>query len=422
MADFDSEMQRALELSAQEHMATQTTVVLDSMLATPRHDLGMPCSQHWRSPHAPATGVVMQLDTLNQFAQHWAPVIHEFKAPSSICGYMAIANAMILQKTMPAGDSWSKNTLKEMLQLLRDPAVVEPIVREAMHSIAADRKAWLTSHASDFPSEMDRKRYLSAWVANYEISDFFQAQASIGQLNGAPIHFARYNQWPMFAEATGEERVRLLEEQQFGGCVDNYGAVKLQADDSMFLVESFTPSRRLDRPEDFLKAWRADQKSPETRAIFVADLNGHFVTCVAIELEWQPALLVFNTTNTIYSNNATCAFIFDLIFPPNPLRAELALQNHPAHEHPLFAQSSASATCDFCNSLSTAYRCSQGCDWDLCADCFKKDGVPSDMHSRPTASFPISQITAMGFSESQAHKALAASGGNVEHALELLLG
>lgn len=389
MADFDEEMQRALELSAQEHMATCTTLVLDSETQSSRCDMGSPCQQHWKLPARPQDGVIIQVDTVNQFAQHWAPLIREFSSPSSTCGYMAMANALALQNAVPPGSSWSQAQYHELLQVLRDPSVLDPFMREGMEFVAASRSAWIANHPADFKSEASRSNYLTAWVANYEISDFLRLKATPAAPDSVPVHFVRYNQWPQYSTATHEERARMVEEKRFGGSADSAGQASYGPNDALFVVESFTPQRVLQRPEEFVQRWSGGHcagkatntqaaslpvvshviakdltnaahlngksgiilmfdkdkgryevdfgeeqgrkmlkpgnvditKAPAAPIIFVADLNGHFVTCVAVHLQTtggdvKPALVVINTTGTRYLDNPTCSLIFDLVYPP----------------------------------------------------------------------------------------------------------
>mmetsp|Transcript_42447 Transcript_42447/g.132009 ORF Transcript_42447/g.132009 Transcript_42447/m.132009 type:complete len:398 (-) Transcript_42447:66-1259(-) len=394
MSDFDEEMQRALELSAQMHMATCTNLVLEGELEVRRGELSAPCSQHWRGPCSARGGLLLQADTLNQFAQHWAPLIREFDTPSATCGYMAVANLLVLQRSAPTGGTWTRGQLDELLRALRAPDTLQPIVREVMAFVAGSRADWMAKHPADFPTPFSRKKYSSAWVANYEISDFLQREASRGALRPAlPLFFARYNQWPQRSEATHEELVRLAEERPFGGSSDAAGRVQLAWGDALFVVESFLPERRLSRPEEFLQAWDPGERPPHVPGLFLADLNGHFVACAAVHLETvggaaEPAVVVFNTTGTRYLDNPTCAFIFDLAHPPLPEPAPSeSLQGHPAHEHPLHALPS---------------EIGQG-----------GDAVPS-----LTA---VAQIVDMGFAEGRAQEALSAAGGDVAQALELLL-
>merc|ERR1711988_1979969 len=104
----------------------------------------------------------------------------------------------------------------------------------------------------------------------------------------------------------------MMEERCFGGSTDSSGHVQYGPGDAAFLVESFVPDRRLQRPEEFLQNWSGSQKPPAAPAIFVADLNGHFVTAVAVHLEStsgeaKPVLIVINTTGTRYLDNPTCS-------------------------------------------------------------------------------------------------------------------
>lgn len=428
MAAFDEEMQRALELSAQEHMATCTELVLDSKVQMPRREMSAPCAQHWRPPCRPQDGIMLQVDTVNQFAQHWAPLIREFSAPSATCGYMVIANALALQGLLPGGASWSQQQLRELLRTLRDPKVLEPFLREAMDFVSSSRAAWIKNHAADFRAGAERRKYMSAWVANYEISDLLRSKAAQGSLSRFPVRFVRCNQWPEYGTATHEERERLLEEQCFGGFADSNGCAQYGLGDSMFLVESFVPERRLQRPEDFLLTWTEDEKPPEVPGVFILDLNGHFVTCLAVHLQTEdgavkPSLIVINTTGSRYLDNVTCSFTFDLVYPPEV--AELASvegQKHPKHEHPLTARSSATALCDVCGSLGTAYRCAAGCDWDICTRCLGA-GFGTTCASIPSADpSAVAQLVAMGFPESTVREALLATTGNLDRALELLIG
>lgn len=97
-----------------------------------------------------------------------------------------------------------------------------------------------------------RKNYIQAWVANYEISDYFIE-------NKRDIHFARFNQSSEYKVATFEERDRLVEEFGMGVDVnvDTFDLVfisNLQLEslvediderNSLFLWEYFSPDRNL---------------------------------------------------------------------------------------------------------------------------------------------------------------------------------
>eukprot|EP00929_Paragymnodinium_shiwhaense_P075982 TRINITY_DN38959_c0_g1_i1.p1 TRINITY_DN38959_c0_g1~~TRINITY_DN38959_c0_g1_i1.p1 ORF type:complete len:316 (-),score=37.21 TRINITY_DN38959_c0_g1_i1:467-1321(-) len=250
--DFDAELQRALEESAKLHMATCTTLRLDLEIKVPRSDLERPCSQHWKGDWQHQNGDLIQLDTLNQFAAHWAPLIEEFQTATATCGYMVMAHCVMLRQCLRGAGPLSRGKLEDIVEALRKPEAVEPVLREAMAFVSARRRAWIESHARDFPSEAERNRYMTAWVANYEISDFLRQRAEEDPTDTPCQLFARYNQWPERKVATQEEHVRLLEEERFGGCTDEKGHVTYGPDDAMFIVETIRPSRALQTPQEFL--------------------------------------------------------------------------------------------------------------------------------------------------------------------------
>lgn len=416
----DEEMQRALELSAQQHMATCTTLAFDGETRHARRDLGAPCRQHWPGPWQARQGVVIQADTLNQFSHHWAPIIRETGAPSSICGYMAVANALALRRLMPSSGVWTRGQLDKLLQQLRTLEAMEAEVCSAMRFIAERRAAWIADHEDVFKTEMDRRKYLSAWVANFEISDFLTGPGSL--LESPSVFFARYNQWPERPVATHEEWARLAEEERFGGQQGAAGGATQYAEgDSVFILERFAPERRLHSPAEFLDSWAIESRPPSVPAIFVTDLNGHFVACVAVHMREVgenevPAVIVFNTTGTRYLDRPTCAFVFDLTYAPEPSASEDGILC-ALHPHALRPCASATNSCDICNSIGTAHRCGAGCDWDLCARCFSDNAGDQP----PADEAAIASITSMGFSESEARRAIAQTGGSVELALEVLL-
>ena len=246
----DAELQRALELSAKEHAAQVSRDVLRTEFRVRRTDLPPPCAHHWPRQRVPQEGLLLQVDTLNQFGPWAKPLIKEFETPSAICGYMAMANAVLLRRLLPRGGGWSLASLQSAWERLRDAEAVRPVVREAMEFVARSRRAWVQSHPRDFRTARARADYMTAWVANYEISDFFRARATAGA--GDPgLYFARFNQWPEVSDATHEELQRLREEKRFGGVADPFGKITYGPDDAVYFVERFVPERRLEAPAEF---------------------------------------------------------------------------------------------------------------------------------------------------------------------------
>ena len=93
-----------------------------------------------------------------------------------------------------------------------------------MKQIHSRRTSYIQDHASSFDAKGARQKYLSAWYANYELSDVLRDYCAQQRAMGVPddlldqILFLRENQWPAYADAEHEERERLPEEQCFGGC------------------------------------------------------------------------------------------------------------------------------------------------------------------------------------------------------------
>jgi len=205
-------------------------------------------------------------------------------------------------------------------------------VENVIKYISEARGGYISRNKGSFKNKKIIDRYRSDWVANYEISDYLRQQVMCES-----VHFVRYNQWPERNGATYEEKERLVEEKVFGGkvCGDKV-SVSLEEGASRFIVESFHPSRRLYRPEDWIKI--NAQKTTESKEsrdspinhrpqIFVLDLNGHFACCFSCVVakssnskksgvEQVRVLIVINTTSASYlSAGAPCA-AFDLAFPP----------------------------------------------------------------------------------------------------------
>lgn len=422
---MDDDLQQALELSAKAHVASCTSLVLEGERRMERHELGSPNAQHWSAGlWAPQDGALLQVETLNQFAQHWLPLMEEYRTPTATCGYMAMAHAVLISRIMPQEAIWSPSRLDEVLRKLRDVQFVEPCVREAMAFVAKSRESWMDSHRVDFPTEDSRRKYSTAWVANYEISDFLQEQHQKGaDMSG--VFFARANQWPERCIATHEELVRLSEEERFGGNPASGNEGKVFRDgDSAFIVESFAPQRSLQTPEEFRSEWGTRGASAPT--IFVADLQGHYVTCVAASLQSavdqvaEKAVIVVNTTGGKYLDNPTCVFLFDLLHQPRKVDAVDMVGSacrHPAHQHDLVPMASMRHTCDVCGAKGTAYRCSRGCDWDLCERCLAGGAGPRPAPN-PAA---LDQLVSMGFPQDRAREALERSGGSAARATDFLL-
>jgi len=258
-------------------------------------------------PDRVSEGNIVQVNTLDQHADVFRPAIAEFQAPRSSCGAFACAHAVLISARLAAGDSAS-----EILEGLKDVDAVHHEVRNFMSFAQKSRLAYIQEHPEGFPSKRDEAKYMSAWYANYELSDYcIQEAARIGEA----VRFLRYNQWPERGDATHEEAERLVEEERFGGQTQgDKSTVALEAGASRFIVERFAPARSLETPEQ----WLQERGAGCNTGVFILDVNGHFVTAFAASAE-EPELIVVNTTGSSYLSAGAPAAAFDLAYPaPQP--------------------------------------------------------------------------------------------------------
>eukprot|EP00658_Telonema_sp_P-2_P084870 TRINITY_DN9542_c0_g1_i8.p2 TRINITY_DN9542_c0_g1~~TRINITY_DN9542_c0_g1_i8.p2 ORF type:complete len:322 (-),score=74.68 TRINITY_DN9542_c0_g1_i8:147-1112(-) len=245
---------------------------------------------------------LMQLNTLDQFADDVLPSIREFQCPTATCGYFATANALALAPL--AGSVQTAEDLERLADTLRDPEVIMGMTRDVMHSVSACRARWIEEHPADFPTHRSKKEYMTAWIANYEISDYLR---NCGPDRTRDVVFLRYNQWPERNTATHEEKDRLEEEREFGGeKTGDKATVAMEPGASRFIVESFSPGRQLQRASE----WRPSSSCP----VLILDLNGHFAVALACNIDGADTLVMFNTTQGSYLAGLCPESAFTLAF------------------------------------------------------------------------------------------------------------
>jgi len=177
------------------------------------------------------------------------------------------------------------------------------------------RSRYIEDHLTEFPTEKSKKDYKRAWIANYEISDYLRSKLSfmkeISREKTCQILFIRYNEVPEFDVATHEEKTRMIEEQfPFGGkkgvktdptCFPGPG-------DSMIIIESFLPERKLETPE---VAFRNPEIRKWTSAVL--DVNGHFLVGVPCKENGKKQIVLFNTMGMNCLVYYTSALLYDLL-------------------------------------------------------------------------------------------------------------
>ena len=350
-AQFEADLAAALAASAAEHQQQHCTLELDSSFHAARSTIVRGDGARVEGLEAePRCGELNQLNLFDQFHPTFNGLVEEHCAPSAICGYVSCALAKQLAVRLAAGEASGEERVLTaealaVAEALRDGEALKPELRAAMAHVRAHRERWIGTHPSDFPDERSRHEYLSAWVANYEISDYL---ASLPAVDG--VVFLRFNQWPERGNARHEEAVRLVaEEARFGGQAQGdkadtarcAGGADEESDYSMFIVEDFGADAAaggvpgagggpvLRTPAEWLCA-RAASGRPHRPRVFVLDLNGHF--CVAVPHSTprkvpggeECCLTLLNTTQASYLGGAgglIASVAFDLAFPPLPSAA-----------------------------------------------------------------------------------------------------
>lgn len=339
-SDFDADLAAALAASIEDHRQQHDELVLSSSFVAQRDSITRCDAAVVQGLEGkPRHGQLVQLNLFDQFHAVFTDIIKEHSAPSAICGYISCALAKQLALRLagnPHGYTRTTHALAAA-EALRDGNALKPELADVMAHVRASRERWIANHAAEFPDERSRREYLTAWVANYEISDYLRAQTA-EHVDG--VSFLRYNQWPEREVATHEEAARLeVEESRFGGHQGDKADTRTYSGldpcaFSMFVVEDFGPDAEvrdgasaegpvLRTPAEWMHARkvREQQRLPK---VFVLDLNGHF--CVAVphgepkELPggWDCALLLLNTTQASYlggSGGLIASVAYDLAFP-----------------------------------------------------------------------------------------------------------
>ncbi|CAE7715688.1 unnamed protein product [Symbiodinium necroappetens] len=292
--------------------------------------------------HAPLPeGQIGEFFTMDQFHCSFKPLLKSWSAPSGFCGAMAVAGVELLFETLvtgPLGVAGTPQAPDFMSDLASTPLcsldLMPPRAESIMKQIHSRRTSYIQDHAASFDAKGARQKYLSAWYANYELSDVLREYCAQQPAMGVPddlldqILFLRENQWPAYADAEHEERERLVEEECFGGCkvTTESGSEGLRFDpkngDRSVIVE--IPNRGL-----LLRADEWEVRCAGTAGfprIACLDVGGHFTCAVFFEAPageggLMPSTLHFNTTKSKYCNRhmlQLAHFLFAMRAPVAP--------------------------------------------------------------------------------------------------------
>jgi len=125
-------------------------------------------------------GFVTQLKVVDQ----WQELEEEkslYKTPSAACGYFAAVNALAFsQMKLPGTIESSKDLCRwtSALNWLARPDHVRLATADFMKDLMEEREKYANDCPENFPEPAARSKYISDWVANYEISDRLQRYAA----------------------------------------------------------------------------------------------------------------------------------------------------------------------------------------------------------------------------------------------------
>ena len=291
-------LMRALEESAAMHQTTISTVN---------------CDREFTDDTSPEGTILHQVPIFNQFHERWNELIGKYDTASAICGYTAIAIALVLCELNPHVHTMTK---VQVQAALCDLTVIDPKVEDAMRYVQTCRKRYVEQHPDEFRSTTDVKMYMKAWVANFEISDYlrFAYPSSCGQ-----VAFVRFNQSKAIADSSHEEKTRILAEEMplkdsniLVEMVDDYDENENAKENEKLEKDVWTPAQ-LYRSEDIRSGVLFSKYTNKHRAVIV-DVSGHF----AVVASCSDGKALFNTTDgsyISYPGRDTVAVAYSLLLP-----------------------------------------------------------------------------------------------------------
>lgn len=268
-------------------------------------------------------GTLRQISSLHQCnTPEYQALISKHKTPQMICGFTSTATALMLSNFFPRL-RMDHGEVEEMIAASRSADFMAALVDSAMALVQQWRSTWIerSRHAlgsdSPFESRSARRKYMSDWVANYEISDLLRTLPDVT----SQLHFARHIE--RSDDVEHEERERVVEEERFreltifieqahradppdhdpSSCIPRADGSKLLA-----------PSEWLDANTQYIEPSQ-DCSAP----VFICDCLGHFV-CVRPVILIDPqgtetrTLIVFNSLGGNYVLNRIVALLYRMFF------------------------------------------------------------------------------------------------------------
>jgi hypothetical protein len=210
---------------------------------------------------------------LDQNSEAMEDLAKKYQTTLGICGFVTCAASVYLSK-----NGFDPTNIKSI-----NEQSLTPFIEEAMKAILTRRR--LEIKKFKILTDHERKRYLSEYVANYEIADYLENL--IDDLPNKQIFFFRqsaYDHPQLVKDLTYEEAFRTeTEEPPFKG--------------HQFFYSSFGPYKNHFK-EEFEEVLRnCDKKKP---VIVAADILGHYYTVVL----WEGQIYILDSLDPYMNNRA----------------------------------------------------------------------------------------------------------------------
>eukprot|EP01022_Parablepharisma_sp_SALTPOND_P034204 TRINITY_DN908_c0_g1_i1.p1 TRINITY_DN908_c0_g1~~TRINITY_DN908_c0_g1_i1.p1 ORF type:complete len:275 (-),score=30.48 TRINITY_DN908_c0_g1_i1:158-982(-) len=228
-----------------------------------------------------------EIKVIDQYSPELDSVKELYQTSCSICGYVTIAIAPTFPNLVKLKATYE--SVLEVITNLQSTSYVETLLESPMSFIRESRKTYIENNKDEFGKEIDIKSYIKDWVATYEMSDYLR------QIKEVPenLVFLRQVAWDHPENVMGinhEEAIRVKEELPFKG--------------QGFFIETFAPTRRLWTVAEWMKNCKKDLKKANKPLVVIADLLGHFVTCLCFELirgtQTKKTVLLLDSTTMRY--------------------------------------------------------------------------------------------------------------------------
>jgi len=116
---------------------------------------------------------VREVKLAQQYDDEFLPIIQKYKTAGSICGYYATGLCPFFGKNVKRNITYQE--INGYIYQFQDPQKLIPLLVPPMQYINESRIAYSSKHPILSKDKKKTDGYIRDWVANYEISDYFQS-------------------------------------------------------------------------------------------------------------------------------------------------------------------------------------------------------------------------------------------------------